>query len=339
VSPRWDDVNARARGLSTHLLGRGQLAELAGAPDLPALAARLRDAGLTLPETAEPTAAELELAVRRRAAGELAILGRWTARRPELLAVLFDEEDRRSVRALLRGAVERASAGLRIAGLVPTPALPERALEELARAPTPAAVAALLIAWQHPFGPPLAVRARSPQPDLYALELALGRAAAARLAGVARRVGGLLAAYIHESIDLDNALGAVALASVPTEVAPREAFLTGGRRVPLETFERAVATRDPAAAAERLAKAFGTSLLAAALRDHGDDLATLEDAVLRARIAALDHLARREPLGPAPLLAFGLALRAQTLDLHRVIWGVALGAPPALVTGELVSAA
>ena len=129
MSPRWDDVNARARGLSTHLLGGGQLAELAGAPDLPALAARLRDAGLTLPETAEPTAAELELAVRRRAAGELTILGRWTARRPELLAVLFDEEDRRSVRALLRGAVERASAGLRIAGLVPTPALPERALE------------------------------------------------------------------------------------------------------------------------------------------------------------------------------------------------------------------
>lgn len=339
MSPRWDDVNARARGLSTHLLEHAQLAALSAVPDLPTLAARLRDLGLTIPETAEPTAAELELAVRRRAARELAILGRWTARRPELVAVLFDEEDRRSVRALVRGAVERAPAELRIAGLVPTPALPERALEELARAPTPAAVAALLVAWQHPFGPPLAARARSPQPDLYALEQALDRAAAARLTAVARRVGGLLAAFVHQTIDLENALGAVALASVPTEVAARDAFLAGGRSLLLEAFERAVATRDPAAAADRLAKAFDGDPMAAVLRQHRDDVAALEDAVLRARIATLEQLARREPLGPAPLLVFALALRAQTVDLHRVIWGVALGAPPALVARELVTAA
>ncbi|HXV90304.1 MAG TPA: V-type ATPase subunit [Gemmatimonadales bacterium] len=339
MSPRWDDVNARARGLSTHLLEHAQLAALSAVPDLPTLAARLRDLGLTIPETAEPTAAELELAVRRRAARELAILGRWTARRPELVAVLFDEEDRRSVRALVRGAVERAPAELRIAGLVPTPALPERALEELARAPTPAAVAALLVAWQHPYGPPLAARARSPQPDLYALEQALDRAAAARLTAVARRVGGLLAAFVHQTIDLENALGAVALASVPTEVAARDAFLAGGRSLLLEAFERAVATRDPAAAADRLAKAFDGDPMAAVLRQHRDDVAALEDAVLRARIATLQQLARREPLGPAPLLVFALALRAQTVDLHRVIWGVALGAPPALVARELVTAA
>jgi hypothetical protein len=54
---------------------------------------------------------------------------------------------------------------------------------------------------------------------------------------------------------------------------------------------------------------------------------------------ALAHLARRDPLGSAPLLAFALALRAQTVDLQRVIWGVALGAPAALVARELVTAA
>ncbi len=339
MSPRWDDVNARARGLATHLLDHAQLAALAAVPDLPTLAARLRDIGLTVPETAEPTAAELELAARRRAARELAILGHWTARRPELVAVLFDEEDRRSVRALARGAVERAPAELRIAGLVPTPALPERALAELARAPTPVAVAALLVAWRHPYGPPLATRARAPQADLYALELSLGRAAAARLSAVARRAGGFLAAFIHETIDLENALGAVALASVPTELTARDAFLAGGRTLGLEAFERAVATRDPAVAADRVATVLGRGPVGAALRQHRDDLAALEDAVLRARIATLDQLARREPLGPAPLLAFALALRAQTADLHRVIWGVALGAPATLVMRELVTAA
>jgi vacuolar-type H+-ATPase subunit C/Vma6 len=333
----WDDVNARARGLATHLLGHADLAALSAAPDLPTVAARLRDAGFTVPETPEPTAADLDLAVRRRAAAELAILRRWTARRPLLVAALFDEEDRRSVRAMVRGAVQHAPADLRLAGLVPTPALPERALGELARAPTVAAVAALLVAWRHPYGPPLAARARSAEPDLFALELALGQAAAARLETVARRGGEHLAAFVHETIDLENALGAVALASAPTDVTPREAFLPGGRVLSLETFERAVATRDPAAAADAVATAFGAGSVAAALRRHREDGAALEDAVLRCRIAALARVARREPLSPAPLLAFALALRAQTVDLHRVIWGVALGVPPALVTRELVT--
>jgi vacuolar-type H+-ATPase subunit C/Vma6 len=339
MSPRWDDVNARARGLGRHLLSRAELAGLTAVPDLATLAARLRDLGFTVPETTEPGAAALELAARRRAGAALAILRHWTARRPELVAVLYDEEDRRSVRALLRGAVERAPAEQRLAGLVPTPPLPERALEELARAPTAAAVAALLVAWQHPYGPPLVARARSPQPDLYALELALGRAAAARLTAVARRVRGGLGAFIEESLDLENALGAVALASVPTEVTPSDAFLSGGRRLSLDEFERAVATRNATAAADHVARAFGAGPLAAALRAHRGDVAALEDAVLRARTVALAHLARRDPLGPAPLLAFALALRAQTVDLQRVIWGVALGAPAALVARELVTAA
>jgi vacuolar-type H+-ATPase subunit C/Vma6 len=320
------------------LLPRAELAALSAVPDLATLAARLRDLGFPVLEAAEPGAASLELAVRRRAAAALAILQHWTARRPELVPVLYDEEDRRSVRALLRGAVERAPVEQRLAGLVPTPSLPERALEELARAPTPAAVAALLVAWQHAYGPALAARARSPQPDLYALELALGRAAAARLSAVARRVRGLLAAFIQESIDLENALAAVALASVPADVTPGDTFLSGGRRLSREAFERAVAARDPATAADRVAKAFGGPV-AVALREHRQDLAALEDAVLRARNAALEQLARREPLGPAPLLAFALALRAQALDLHRVIWGVALGAPAALMARELVTAA
>ena len=48
MSPRWDDVNARARGLSTHLLDHAQLAALSAVPDLSTLAARLRDIVLAL---------------------------------------------------------------------------------------------------------------------------------------------------------------------------------------------------------------------------------------------------------------------------------------------------
>jgi hypothetical protein len=46
---------------------------------------------------------------------------------------------------------------------------------------------------------------------------------------------------------------------------------------------------------------------------------------------------RREPLGPAPVLRYALMLRAQTLDLRRIIWGLSLGVPGALLGEGLVT--
>ena len=45
---RWDDVNARARGLATHLLRPAQVPALAAAADLPDLLRRLERAGCRL---------------------------------------------------------------------------------------------------------------------------------------------------------------------------------------------------------------------------------------------------------------------------------------------------
>ena len=47
---------------------------------------------------------------------------------------------------------------------------------------------------------------------------------------------------------------------------------------------------------------------------------------------------RRDPSGPAPVLGFSLELRAQLFTLQRIVWGVALEAPPALSYGEGVLA-
>lgn len=339
MSRRWEAVNARARGLRTHLLSRVQITALTDVPDLRTLVARLVSLGFPVAETVEPTAADLELAVRRRAAADLAVLARWTGGRPEITALLYDEEDRRSIRALVRGAVERIPAEQRLAGLIPTPGLPERALGELARAPTAAAVAALLVAWQHPCGPALADAARAVEPDLFQFEQALGRAVAARLTAIGRRAHGLVQSYVQDSIDVENALAAIALAAAPRDVKARDALLHGGRGVTLELFLRAIATGDATAAARTLAAALGTGPLATGLGTHAETPAALEDGILAARLAGLRDATRQDPLGPAPLLSFALALRAQSRDLHRVIWGVALGAPPPLVTRELVTAA
>lgn len=340
MKPTWEDVIARVRGLGTHLIGRARLEALARAPDLPALGEDLRGLGFLVDEAAA-TPAALELAVRRAAAAQLVILARWCGRRAAILAVVFEDEDRRSLRAILRGAVQGAPADARLAGVIPTPALPERALESLARQPQAAGVAALLVAWGNPYGAALLPLAGAERPDLFRLEVALSRAFAARARAAARRVGrkSELGAYVQETIDLENVYAALVLASEEPDIAPRDAFVPGGRRVTIVTFETAIARGTPGDTARALAAGFADSPLAAVLRRRAETPDTIEEDVLRARIGALRAAARRRPLGLAPILLHVLRLRAQVLDLRRAIWGVALAAPAAALARDLVTAA
>jgi vacuolar-type H+-ATPase subunit C/Vma6 len=342
VIRRWEDLNARAAGLRTHLLDRTQLHTLAESPDIATLADGLRGSGFPLEPTAAAEPATLELAVRRWAAAQLAILARWGGPRTAALAVVYEDEERRSLRALVRGAVAGAEPPHRIAGAIPTPSLPERALAELARQAAPGAIAALLVAWRHPYGAPLrdalGGRAGAREPDLLRLELALNHCFAARAPRLAGRAGAL-ADYVRETLDLENALAALVLAGREDDLTPRDAFLAGGRLVTIAAFEEAVATGGPARAAARLATALRGSPLAAPLSAAPSDPTGVEDAALRARILAWHQAARRNPLGPAPVLAYALQLRAQTVDLRRAIWGVALGAPAVMIAAELVTPA
>ena len=334
---RWDALNARARGLRTRLLSRVELERMSQAPDLPALADELRSAGFPLTEGDRFSPAAVELAVRRRAGALLATLSRWAGPRADAAAVLYDDEDRLNLRAILRGAAEGADAALRLAGTVPTPALPERALEELARQPTPRAVAALLTAWRHPCGPPLVAAIGAGHADLFRLEVVLGRHFAERALRLAGR--GPLLEFVREVIDVENALAALVLAERPADVTPKDAFLKGGRHVGIGPFEEAVAAASAAGAAARLARAFGSSPLAGPMARSGGDAGGAETALLRARLAEQRRAARHDPLGPAPLLTFVLGLRAETADLRRLIWGLALGAPRALLGAELATVA
>ncbi len=340
MTPTWVDVNARSRGLSTHLLDRAQLELLAEAPDLPALAAGLIEAGLPVGEDVRPGAGALDLAVRREAATRLATLARWCGRRTGLLAVIFEDEDRRSLRAILRGAAQGAAVDARLSGLVPTPGLSERALGELARQPMIAKVAALLAAWRHPLGSPLLAVAGPAQPDLFTVELALGATYAARALAAARRAGrgGVLERHVRGLIDIDNAAAAMVLAPAHGDVKPKDAFLPGGAQLDITAFEQAVASGDAAAAALRVAEAFGRTALAAPFRRAADDPTGLEEALLRVRIRRYAAAVRRSPLGPEVPLHYALRLRAEVLDLTRIIWGVALGAPCSAVVPDLVTA-
>jgi len=340
MTPVWDDLTARSRGLGTHLLSRAQLESLARLRDPTALAAALRrDGVLTTAETEVPSYQALELAVRRWAASLLGVMARWAGSRAAALPLVFDDEDRRSVRALTRGAVQHAPADERLAGLVPTPALPERALRALAAAPSIAAVAGLLSAWRHPLAPALAPFTRTVDVDLFAVEVALDRAAAARAARAARRSHDrALRQLVADQIDLRNVVTALILAGQDGDTAPDDVFVPGGARLGADVFCRAAATRDAAVAATLLAPAFAATPWALAIRSGGGDVATTERALRRRQLAALAAAVRRQPLGPLPVVWFALRLRTQVGDLHRIVWSLALGVPPATVTDMLATA-
>lgn len=328
MRPRWEDVNARARGLGAHLLDEEALAALARSPDLPALARALEARGVLREEVAAPGAAALELALRRAAGAEVRLVRRWLGARGEVAAVALDGEDHRSLRALVRGAVAGAGAEARLAGLIPTPALPERLLRELAERVRVPEQAALLVAAGHPAGPALlAESASQAEPDLFALELALTRVFAARALAGARQAGGVLLEYVRLVIDLENCRAALLLAAHGGGEPAGPAYVPGGVQVTRDAFELAAGMPDPVSAARRLGAALGGGSFAVMLLRHAREPAALDAGLERGLLHWLRQRARLEPLGPAPLLCWFLRLRRQQEALTRVVWSVDLGVP------------
>lgn len=340
MKPVWDDAIARARGLSTHLLGRGALEALSHEPDLSALAAGLRRAGIPSDETAgSPPATALELAIRRWSAAQLRTLARWLGGRAAALPLVFEAEDLRSLRAIFRGVAAHVPAERRLAGLIPTPTLPERALQALAAASTSGAVAALLSAWHHPWAGAIAAASSASEVDLFALETALAQASAATTGerGARARNAGLRT-LVRESIDLENALTALVLSSAGRDVDVDRQFVRGGGRLSLPAFREAIVAGGPGPASMRLARAFDGTGIARLFALHSGEPAILEVALRRRHLKDLTLRSRMAPLGPVPLVWFAFRLHMQVLDLQRIVWTVALGAPRLPLAGTFVAA-
>ncbi len=331
------DINARARGLRTRLLKAHDLDPIAHARSLFALQRELVALGL-VPGDTPATAGGLEAAVRRRAADLMAILGRWCAdeRRP-ILAVIFDDEDRRSIQTILRGAEQGAASEIRLGGLVPTMHLSERALRLLASQPTMADVVRMLVLWSHPFGASLVDSVSGSRPSLFEVEVALQRAFARRALGSARKAGRHLVEYAAQVVDVMNAWSALLHFPERDPAILDLTFIEGGRFIDRDVFAELLDLESFDDVRERLARVLRESALGDAFAGEPGDVATLETAVLRAQIAEQNRAARTEPEGTAPLISFALSVRAEVLNLRRIIWGVSLEAPGALLQAEMVA--
>ena len=318
----WVDVVARARGLRTHRLSAGAMTALRAAPDLTAFGRLLKEAGF-LVEEGERHAAALDVAVRRRAAAELRILARWCGDRAAELPIVLEDEDRRSLRALLRATLQRQPVELRVRGLVPTPTLPLRALSELAHAQSPADVVTLLTIWNHPFANALGPSAHATTPDPLAMDLALDRAWAGRAVAGARRGGPELERFVADAVDLTNATTVLTLAGTTGTHAP-EFYLEGGHRLSRAAFT-ALLARDRLTASDALSDLYHATPYGSVFRKGSRP--GLEDALLDARLEVQSRAARTSPLGVAPVLWFALELRRESIQISRLIWALALGAP------------
>lgn len=330
----WGDLDARARGLRGRLLGRARLVELAGLDGPNALARALQAVDGGPADVSDARGVER---LSRRIAGErLALLARWAGPRTAALRGVFGEEERRALRSLLRGALQGVDAGVRLAGLVPTPALPDAALDAAAHESSVDGVVAAIAVVDHPWSDALREVVEAGPFDAFDLERALDRRFAADALGAARRGGTRLVEYARQAIDLRNAW--LALAWDRTEAREAETgWSPGGAALDREAFADATRIEDPGVRRDRLAVAFGAAVPGPALADRSIPLSRLEDAALRARILWWEGIALAEPLSPAPLLAYVLRARAEAVDLRRLAWGLALGAGPDALTLELVT--
>lgn len=325
-------LSARAQGLSSHLLGRTALESLAQASDLPAFTRALARLGPRL-EPVGDTAdlLTIERAVRRTASQYLRTLARWEETPPGVLDLFFAQQERRALRSFLRGALQGAPAEARLAGLLSTPRLPERALLGLARMPTPRAVVALLRVLGHPDAARLAPLTAETNPTLLRLDAALLEGWAERAHAAAR--DDVLRAWVRSSLDVANAQDALLLCGGPRETEPAPYFVAGGRALDRETF---LSVAQAASRADALTLLRQTSL-SPLLPLGADDAAHFERAFLSQTLTQLRHTARLEPLSAAPLLLFLLRLEAQSRDLRTLAWGAELHAPPALRLQDLVT--
>ena len=134
VMTKWEDVNTRARGLGCPIAPPEEMPASRRPRDLQRWA-RVGDAGV-LPVRRRPggdaTAARDLLCGAAAARVQVRMLRAVAGTRDDALAVALDVEDRRSLRALIRGASKGAPAEARLAGLIPTAEAARAPAQELA---------------------------------------------------------------------------------------------------------------------------------------------------------------------------------------------------------------
>ena len=339
----WEAANARARGLAPHLLSRDALVGAAATGSWTAAARVLAGRGYPVSEPELGSRSDFDRAVGRIAARRLELLGRWLGDRRGMLAVIFEDEDRRSLRRLLRGAAQGAPPEARLLGLIPTPDLPEPLLWRLAQAPSYDVLTDTLVRAGHPAGRVLA-STRDPKrklesPGLWRAEIRLARLFATRATRAARGAGAIVRRFASLLIDLENGWTLVAAPEWGAEITPHDLYLPGGSVIDRDEFLRLARLRTPQGELWRaVAERFASTPLRDVFLDPPDP-ARIEGRGARALVAWQRSEARRDPLSASTALEVLLRIRAEAHDVRLVTFSLDLGAPVPVIEDNLRTAA
>lgn len=323
------DVVVRARGLALHLLSQRALEQLARSAGSGVLAGALQGVGYAPPPRVDgpPSGAAdaIDDGIEHETARRLQLLADWLGPgRAAAFSGVFEDEERRALRDMLR----RLAAGVPIA-IAPTERT-RRLLQSLAGAREIVGFVRALTRHGSPYGPPLLGAIRRYGPDLRRVESALDRSFAQRARRAAGVLGGRLAEWVAEGIDLENAWDAL--------LQGGGEFLEGGTLLSRREHAAVSGDPDPRSRRRRLFLALG-SLGRGVLDDSQAPLASLEARSVNARIERERRRARLDPLGAAPILWVVLRLRRERADLRRINAGIALGLPAAAIVAQLAAAA
>lgn len=348
----YDFGNARVRARRAELLNGPRYRQLA-ALDVPGMVAALSETpyrpDLEAAATRHRGHRLLDEALSANLARTLRELAGWyTGRAAAAVTLAVSRWDHRNLRAVLRGQMARRDPGEIRAALVPAGSLGAGVLTELAGQPGLRAAIDLMVAWGVPSRPVAraaagALAGYEATGDFGALELAVERAAATRLAAALTAAEPEVARALRMEVDLANVVTAARLHAAGAEAPGWDAtdaaehFLPGGS-VPATQLARAASSEDRGAAIAALAGSVPAGWAPALARwaESGDPVALDNhlDAALTRSVAGM--FATADPLGPAVPLAYVWAKENEVRNLRTIAAGLDAGMPPDLIEEELV---
>jgi vacuolar-type H+-ATPase subunit C/Vma6 len=255
------------------------------------------------------------------------------------LDVFAAHQDRRSLRALLRGAAAGVPQERRLAGLLPTVSLPEDMLSELARRATPRDVVRHLVQSGHGHVQRLLLAVSRSQTDLLAVEVELLRRFSESVRETAARGDQALRDFVRAVVDVANVQNALLLGADAGDLDPAGVYVPGGRWLTFEAFTATVRGGSADGALAALTAAVARSPFASWLPAAARDLGHLDRTFLSGMLARLARACRLDPLSSAAVLRALLLIEAQSRDLRALAWGAALRLPPTLRRQQLVTPA
>lgn len=329
---------ARLHAMRAQLLSRREVETILALPDLPSIAAVLRDGpyGHHIESTGGevPEAARIEEALRRNVSETLSrLLAISSGDCAEGVRLVLGRWEAQAVKTVLRGIVSGASPAEILSALVPTGLHDEAALEEMCRQADPRALAELMATWREPWGRPL-LRAlpeyHGPR-DLAILESALDRCwceQAAKLLRVIRPSStgadgeDALSLFVSLTVDTTNLM--TVLKEDEDRIVPLKRdrhLLPGGRIFDESALDRIRASPTLAEALLEAGRHPFRRVLAALPAPAGGIpfLAVVERQLDRVLLRASRGLARVDPLGWGPLVFFLLDKLREVRNVRMIV--------------------